>query len=450
MYKMKWIFILIFFVFLLSCKKDNQENNPVSVSEFTITPSTTYQEMIGFGGALTWYSNNVITSPKSEEIYNLMFKDLGMDILRLKNWYYPSNYPDNKLMISGSDKTMFDATNTFFEKAKQYNPDIKILFSSWGPPAILKSNDNLNEGTLKKDNSGHYMYNEYAQYWVDILDNISFNPDYISIQNEPGYANAGWTTCVWGVNETSEVAAYDSAFIKVHNRIKDRSYVPAMIGPESANVPAFMNLAPKIKNLDYCQVYAFHPYNYGESSNFSTISTDLTGIASSFGNKPNFMTEYSGMSWFKTARFIQQTLKYSNSSAYIYWQLVWGNDASKDYAMIYVDGSGNYTVNPFYYVIKHFAKFIDAGFKRIAVTTTQSTVEVTGYINPDHNMITIVAINIGVSDLQYSFDISGYTITGIKGYQSVEGNYFKDLGSLQVDKPVMLPAQSISTYILNL
>src|SRR5690606_9966025 len=120
-----------------------------------------------------------------EEIYQLIFNDLGMDILRLKNWYYPAGYPEVKSpekMLSRGDKAMFDASNFFYKKAKEFNPDIKVLLSSWGPPTSLKSNDHLREGTLKK-NAGGFMYDEFADYWVDILDHIPFQPDYISIQN---------------------------------------------------------------------------------------------------------------------------------------------------------------------------------------------------------------------------------------------------------------------------
>lgn len=80
--------------------------------------------MIGFGGALTWYSDRVLVNSKSEEIYQLMFEDLGMNILRLKNWYYPQDYPVNKspeVMLTSGDKTMFEATNLFYAKAKENN-----------------------------------------------------------------------------------------------------------------------------------------------------------------------------------------------------------------------------------------------------------------------------------------------------------------------------------------
>lgn len=348
-------------------------------------------------------------------------------------------------MASG-DMTMLNASKTFFQKAKEINPQIQVLFCSWGPPASLKSNNDMNEGTLKKDGTGKYMYDEFAQYWVDVLDNIGFNPDYISIQNESSYSNPGWTTCVWGTSEGT-AAAYDIAFTKVHDRIKDRPNAPVMIGPESENIPALMNFGPLVKNLDYCPVYCWHAYNFNESSDPTTIVNTLKTIPATFSNKPNWMTEYSGMSWLKTARFIQQTLLYANTSAYIYWDMVWGDSKN---SMIYVDNAGNYTITPFYYVMKHFAKYIDKGYKRIDVSSTNGSVEVSGYISPDLKKITLVAINPSSYTIQYKFDLTGYTISGIKAYQTTEGSYFKDLGQISSDGPVKLNPNSITTIILSI
>lgn len=437
-------------VSFLSCKKSKPEEIQDTVfQKFVIKPDITYQEMVGFGGALTWYSNNIINSPKKEEIYNLMFSDLGLDILRLKNWYYPTEYPANKSAdnMSSGDKTMLNASRTFFDKARSINPNIKVLFSSWGPPAGLKSNNALNEGTLKKNTNGTYMYDEFAQYWVDVLDNIGFNPDYISIQNECSYSNAGWTTCVWSPVENSSAAAYSIAFSKVYDKIRNRAFVPVMVGTEAENLQALDNFVPTVRNLDYCPIYAFHPYNFNESSDFTSISTALTNFSSQYGDKPNFMTEYSGMSWFKTARFIQQTLQYANTSAYLYWELVWG-DAKQ--SMISVDAAGNYTLTPFYYLLKHFARYIDYGYKRIDVTTSQNGVEVTAFINPEKSVITLIAINTGYSVASFKFDVGGYTIAGVNAYQSIEGKYFSDLGAINADGAVALAAKSITTIVLHL
>src|SRR5687767_8443422 len=131
-------FLMLSVVLTVSCGGDDEGDptppppDPES-QKVTITPSTLYQEMVGFGGALTWYSDRVINSTKKNEISDLIFKDLGTDIVRLKTWYYPDNYPTVKTTTSMSDdnsKAMWDVTNQLHQLAKAQNPDIKILLSS--------------------------------------------------------------------------------------------------------------------------------------------------------------------------------------------------------------------------------------------------------------------------------------------------------------------------------
>ncbi|MGK7391032.1 MAG: hypothetical protein ACNS60_11805 [Candidatus Cyclobacteriaceae bacterium M2_1C_046] len=449
---------VITLISLYSCSDDDTPIPPPVVEpegdSIVVNTSVSYQEMIGFGGALTWYSDRVYSSSKKEEIYQLMFEDLGLDILRLKNWYYPENYPVNKSpdnMLTTGDEIMFNATNEFYAKAKEYNPEIEVLLSAWGPPPSLKSNDHLREGTLKRDDEG-YMYAEYAQWWVDALDHITFDPEYISIQNEPSYTNPGWTTCMWRPTETTTNAGYESAFDSVYNRIKDRPQAPVMIGPESENISAFINFAPVVKDKDYCPIYAWHPYNFNESTSMSTITSSLRSMYSNFSNKPNIMTEYSTLSWFKTARFIQQTLIESHTSAYIYWELMWGNLETKDQAMIYMNSSGEYTVNPFFHLIKHYAKYIDKGYKRVDVTSSQESMEISGFINPAGDQLTLILINsAGSASEQFEVKVKDHEFTLVHAFQSREGNYYDDLTELDFsENKILFPSSSITTMVFEL
>ena len=92
-----------------SCRNNGQDDpeiNPV-ISKMIIDPSVTYQEMIGFGGSLTWYADRIITSPQKTQICQLLFEDLGTDIIRFKNNYYPMGYPAVKstdVMENTSDR----------------------------------------------------------------------------------------------------------------------------------------------------------------------------------------------------------------------------------------------------------------------------------------------------------------------------------------------------------
>ena len=108
--------------------------------DITLTPGTQHQTMVGFGGALTWYSDWMYYGSSYDEINQLMFDDLGLDIVRFRNTYYPANYPTNKDL--GAQHAA-DSTKKFFEAAKAINPEIQVLLSSWSPPANLKSSYQL-------------------------------------------------------------------------------------------------------------------------------------------------------------------------------------------------------------------------------------------------------------------------------------------------------------------
>ena len=176
------------------------------------------------------------------------------------------------------------------------------------------------------------------------------------------------------------------------------------------------------------------------------MSTYLKQVGN-YTTKPNFMTEYSGMSWLKTAQFINSALKNANSSAYIYWELMWAPDSDK--AMIQVDNSGNYTITPFYYLIKHYAKNVDKGFMRIDASSENTGIDVVAFKNPANSQVTLILINTTTSSRDVSFDLGSASINSISAWQSKESDLFNELTNLSVDKPVALTSKSITTVVLE-
>lgn len=452
----KYIVIVLALSLFANCG-DNSEPDPdppdPELPKIILNPSMTNQEMIGFGGALSWYCDRVTSSPKKSEIIDLIVNDLEADIVRLKNWYYPIDYPSNKStdqMEVSWFKQHFDATNELYSLIKNENSNIDILFSSWGPPSALKSNGKLQEGTLKKAND-NYMYDEFAIYWEDILDNITFSPDYLSIQNEPSYINAGWETCEWRPSETSDFPGYDVAFDKVYEKIKDKVNTPVMIGPESANLGqssfgnTFSTFADAIKDKEI-GLYAYHPYNFNDGSSQSEINTALSMIKNNYNERPNIMSEYSTMSWFKTAEFIFSVLQSADASGYIYWELAW--DENNEHAMINIDANGNYELSPYYYLIKHFSKFIHKGYYRIDLTIENSPVRAVAFKSASNNKLSVIMINPVSSTSKINLELEGATISS--GYQSIESDLFQELSGLSISNEIALSSNSVTTIELDI
>jgi len=358
-----------------------------------------------------------------------------------------------------SDLTAFNAARTFDTLARQANPAVKVLVCSWGPPAALKSNNNTRQGNLKQVD-GRFLYDEYAQYWIDSLDAFGFRPDFISMQNEPDYVNAGWTTCLWRPTETAELPGYAEALDVLASRLAERPGSPRIIGPEAANlgtqtldgqsVNVFRAFATPLKGKDYVYAYAYHVYHIGQASAIEGSIPAMNMVRDEFGDKPNFMTEFSQRSigWLDTARLIQNDLIHADASAYIHWNMVW--DRGSPDAMIGVDNSGGYQVNGNYYALKHFAKAIDINYRRVALGGSDNTAKFSAFVSPDGRKLVVVALNASANERSFNWNLGALALDGASAVRSVEGNFYQDLGAVSVGDALTLPAQSLTTYVLEL
>ncbi len=459
----RWFYRLLFFALIFTaCSKENPTSPgeteeptdpPVEEADATlisIKTAQTHQTMIGFGGALTWNSVRITNSSRKNEIIEIIVDDLGVDMVRLKNWYYPVNYPENKApdeMEISWHKGLFNATNELYDLIKSKNPDIEILFSSWGPHSALKSNNQLFHGTLKKQD-GEFMYDAFATYWEDVLNHITFVPDYVSIQNEPTWV-ADWETCEWRPSETEEFPSYEIAFDRVAEKLNTLANPPIMVGPESANLSynGFDAFALELKDNPNLGVYAYHPYNFNDNSTLSEMQEMLSDLGENFSDKPKIMTEYDGLEWMKTARFINSTLREANTSAYLYWTLMW--DENNEHAMIQVDEIGNYELTKFYHLIKHYAKYVDKGYVRVDVSSEDGSLDQVAFLNPGGDELTVISINPSEEDVNVKFEIEGSTLTPLISYQSLETQPFYSINE-DNHTVLTLKSSSITTTVLNL
>ncbi len=451
-------------------------STPASGILVTLDPSIRHQIMDGIGGALTWNANRIIDLPtqKRNEVENMLFDDLGLDIIRLKNWYFPANYPTNKSpsnmepsWMSGNHKD----NKAFYDMAKKNGRNISVLLSSWTPPPNLKTNNSLyNGGTLKRINgtSGRYMYTELGQYWMDLLDNTTWVPDYLSFQNEPGWV-AAHETAVFAPTETTTSAGYAQAIDAIYNRIKTRPKVPILIGSEAENMQAFLADIVPLRTRPHVGICAFHNYNVGTptATNSASVISALNSIRSETTNatsgRPNWMSEFSKgeFDWLDTAHLIHNTLVEANSSAYIYWALAWSSDTTPATAhserVISLDTSGNYARGNTYFTLKHYAKHISSGHQRFEVTNaagTNENIRASGFTNPAGNQVTLIVLNTGTTDDTISLRFRGLPVTTATGFRTrqfdIGSSPYHSLGTINLANNQTISKNSINTYVINL
>jgi glucuronoarabinoxylan endo-1,4-beta-xylanase len=439
-----------------------------TTADVTATVDTTvrHQTMVGFGAALVYYTNYLSQrNVANDDIYTVLFSDLGLDVLRVANWY------QNQTETGTSTSTPFSDTDivTVVQNATTalgHAP--KVLMSSWSPPAYLKSTgDTKNGGTLVQT-GGAFEYAEFGQWWVNALTQYAtrgVTPDYISIQNEPDWT-ATWESNLLDPIEGSN-AGYPQALDAVSSAIAASSLAsaPKIWAPETTGI-AGNNVQNYLAGIDASEIagIAYHLYNGGDNdddpapTSFDTAMAGVAAAAATAG-KPTFMTELSptAPSMFNTAWMIHEALTAGGVSAYLYWDLIWVAPTSGPPAGLVTVESPfaafttpkGYTINDLYYAVKHYSKWIDADWIRVDATSSAAAVKVTAFTSPDGNSLTVVLLNTDAAAHGVQVSPGSFSATGIAAYRTSGTDERTAAVVLSPENVISLPAQSIATVTLT-
>ncbi len=415
----------------------------------TVDVGTRYQVMQGYGAALAFYIALLSKHPQSDQIYQALFADLGLQILRVANWYQVETQ-DNV------DQTVAAVQGA---RAATGGHGPLVLMSSWSPPASLKSTGQTkNGGTLHASATGGYDYAGFGQWWATSLaayQTAGLVPDYISLQNEPDFM-ASWESCLFDPSESATRAGYDQALDAVTTALAGSGVQPKVVGPESSgiagsrveNYVAALSAAGTIGQLD---VVAHHLYNGGNGNapaSFIGEMASLSDLAASLG-KPLWMTEYSpsaGPDMFNTAWLIQNSVAIEGVSAYVYWELVWPPPSTAGQTpggLVTISGS-TWTINDTYYAVRHFSKWIDVGWQRVGAAAAAGVIQPSAFASPDGQSLTVVLLNSDTAVHQVTVDAGGFAYTTSAVYRtSGTDERTSPLGPLA--GPIMMPSRSIVT-----
>ena len=427
----KYKHALFIFVIVMVISIFIQNDAPASTA--TVDTSEIHQTIEGFGASLAWWFNSLSTHYYRGEIYNYLFKELGLDILRLRNIYGKEDYA----------MSVFEEIADSFYSLSQNEP--KIMISSWSPPVDLKSNNNIVGGTLDTTASGEYVYGDFAQYWIDALDafkEAGIVPDYISIQNEPDWGESH-ETCRFEPTETSTYAGYDQALDSVYRRFQELSSPPKILAPEVLGIGYnhFQNYANQF-NHDHADGYAYHLYHGGDGNvNPDAFNENLSAIANSYSDKPIFQSEYDIGGWFNTVWLMHNCLVHGNVSGYFYWTIVSTNLGSQ--AFVVLDGY-QYILSQAYWGFRQYSKAIHHGWKRIGAEVDADSLLVSAYIGPENDELSVVVINVSHESDSLDLSVPNFDISGANIIRTSDTEQCA-LVSYYNGTKLNLPARSITT-----
>jgi glucuronoarabinoxylan endo-1,4-beta-xylanase len=446
---------------------DDETEKPSTASEdprVIVDTQTRYQELEGFGAAVAWYHQHYTRHPNREQLKNVLFRELGLDILRLRNQHRPS--------AAGPDD---ESLEIYEDAVGSLGHPPRVLLSSWSPPADLKANgatdckDLQTDCTLRKDAEGTYVYDAFGEYWADALEAYriaGLDPYYISIQNEPDYTpeGYGWEACRFDAEESELYPGYDRALDAVTRAFDARGLSTRLLGPENAQIGSG-RVQRYVDRLDTNSLYgaAFHLYGGGSWSAPASYRAALSAIGSEYPDLPRFQTEFSpttssgaaaNEAGFEVASLIHEHLTAASGSAYLHWELFWPTSG-----LVSIENPANaaaftspdgFTINPAYFAMRHYSRYTDPGYRRVSVTSNRSTILASGFLSVDDSTLTVVLLNSSSSTAKVELSLGGFGAKHALLRQTTEDEAWATLvASTDHESTVTLPSRSMTTVVLT-
>ena len=426
------------------------ERDPAAENRvINLYPDVEFQEIIGFGGAFTetsGYQFSRMSAKSKEKIIKAYFdpkQGLGYNFCRThihscdfacsRYTYVEDEDKDLKTFSVERDRKYI---LPFIKAAqKTAGKDLLLFASPWSPPSWMKNNGDMCHGGRLLDE----YYGTWAKYFVRYFQEYKkegVNFFGLTIQNE-SIAWQTWESCVYTAKEEAvfahkylkpalKAAGFGDVKIMIWDHNKERVYERAR---DSFAVPGAKE--------DIWGV-AFHWYS---GRHFDALSL----AHNAFPDKPLILTEFSigelygetapcpHTSWNAVEIYATELIGDFNNymAAETLWNLLvdesggpYHDRAGGSRAQIVVNPEKDeIIIEPSYYAVAHFSKFVKRGAHRIGTSSFSDTIDVTAFKNPGGELIAVV-LNHGDEDEKFRLRIEGITA------------------------PVELPGRSLSTFVI--
>jgi len=401
----------------------------------TLYPNEKYQEMDGFGAAITGSScyNLLKMTPENRTAllketfdtqegygYSYIRISIGASDFSLDEYTYC-----DKPGIENFEMHEYDKRDLFpvLKEIKDINPDVKILASPWSCPIWMKV-DNLKDlKPFESWTSGQLnpkYYKDYATYFVKYIQAMEaegFYIDAITIQNEPlNRGNSMSLYMTWQEQrdfiKQALGPAFEEAGIKTKIVVYDHNYNYDMEKPENHDQGQYpLKIYEDADAAKYVDGAAYHAYG-GDKS-------EMLKIHNARPDKNLYFTEMSIGLWgegYSFASDLMWNMKEvcigtinNYNKAVIMWNYMLDDKHGPDrpggcnicLGCITIDSNDYATMdkNSHYYTMAHLSKVIKPGSHRIkTIGTTEDGIYHSAFENPDKSL-SVVLLNENKSDV---------------------------------------------------
>jgi glucosylceramidase len=417
--------------------------------QITVNPSTTYQTIQGFGGAMTDTTAYLLDhSPERAQIENDLFGASGahFDFLRFPMGASDlslSNYSYDDMPAGQTDPTLahFSVAHDkayiipVLRQALSLDRGIKIDATPWSAPAWMKNGDTFTGDCTGTEN---YLnpkdYAAYAKYFAKFVSAYSGYgiPIYmVGMQNEPQNCSSGYATMNLDATGPNPSEAAFAPYLRAaldsvgHSGVQILGYDHNWYGPDGAATTYPQSLmAAAGKDVNAIGYHCYSTPN-GVSDPYDVQTT----FHDAYPDTPVYFTECSGGSWAPDAAGNLDWEALNNvigpmsnwAVASDFWTMATDPAAGPNVAnanggcgdcrgMVTIDNSnGTFTLNEDYYIWAQFAKFVQPGAVRIGSPDLESAdLPNIAFRNPN-GTITLVVLNDNSSTAQkFGVDYGGH------------------------------------------
>ncbi len=377
-----------------------------------------YQSIEGFGASFTdsaaYLLNEKARTPGLNSVMKSLFdhtNGIGLsfirnpmgasDITRFDYSYdeLPSGQTDPTLANFSIAHDLVDIV-PLVKRAKQINPQLKIMANPWSPPDWMKTSDSMTGGFLLASE-----YTPFSNYFVKYIQAYAAQGipiDYISMQNEPLYmpgdypgmcmpASVSDTTC--GTSPTDETTAIQGELSALANAGLNTKILIYDHNWDRPDYPETVLSNPQIASSSQIAGIAWHGYGGTPGA--------MTAVHDRFPALGEYETEHSGGTWISDqvkSDFEEITQVMRNwGKSYVKWSLALdqnrgphtGGCGTCNPLVTVNDTSGAVTYDIEYYTLGQYSKFVLPGATRVYSSNTPGFISV-AFKNSDGSKALVV------------------------------------------------------------
>jgi glucosylceramidase len=375
-------------------------------TSIAVKPEIKYQELLGFGGALTGSACSV---------FHRLPADARGKLFR--NLFHPSEMAFNvcRTTMGSSDcsETLYsyddgevdpDLTRFSIERDRKYilpilreargqNPDLFLFASPWSPPGWMKSNGSLKGGCMR-----HTYMASYANYFLKFLRSYEAEDvaiQAVTIQNEvDGDQDGKMPACAWPQD-------YEADFLTMHlGPLLQRAGVRTKIWIIDHNYNLWGRALGELETPDvrkYTNAIAWHGYA-GEPAWIRRVQDAFPDVEMYWTEGgPDFHSPDYARDWVKWAQTFTEVLNNCCRSLTV-WTL-----ASDQHGLPYIGESGGLggailidsktqaiTYSGMFWALGHFSKFVKRGSRKIHSESSASELSHCAFENPDGSLVVVI------------------------------------------------------------